>query len=143
MNIAQIEESLRELVGTPFDPAVFIYRLLEIYGAPKATVTKLRQANSDSDSNSCEVVVKKKLVFRVAPKGKTSAAAAAADWRVRVVFNGKDITAVVPACAAEAVQRGNKSTRRSNLCSLSALVSQVEGLLGGAKSLQDACRMGP
>lgn len=73
MNIAQIEESLRELVGTPFDPAVFIYRLLEIYGAPKATVTKLRQANSTGDSNPSEVVVKKKLVFRVAPKGKASA----------------------------------------------------------------------
>jgi hypothetical protein len=70
MNIAQIEESLRELVETPFDKAVFIYRLLEIYGAPKATVTKLRQANA-SDGKS-EIVVKKKLVFRVSAKGKAS-----------------------------------------------------------------------
>lgn len=70
MNIAQIEESLEELVETPFDNAVFIYRLIEIYGAPKATVTKLRQANA-SDGNN-EIVVKKKLVFRVSPKGKAS-----------------------------------------------------------------------
>jgi hypothetical protein len=74
MNIAQIEESLRELVGTPFDKAVFIYRLLEIYGAPKATVTKLRQANAADDAKANEVVVKKKLVFRVAAKGKASIA---------------------------------------------------------------------
>ena len=70
MNIAQIEESLRELVETPFDNAVFIYRLLEIYGAPKATVTKLRQANALGDAS--EIVVKKKLVFRVSAKGKAS-----------------------------------------------------------------------
>ena len=70
MNIAQIEESLRELVETPFDNAIFIYRLLEIYGAPKATVTKLRQSNALSDTS--EIVVKKKLVFRVSAKGKAS-----------------------------------------------------------------------
>lgn len=70
MNIAQIEESLRELVASPFDNSAFIYRLLEIYGAPKATVTKLRQANAADDSN--EVVVKKKLIFRVSTKGKAS-----------------------------------------------------------------------
>ena len=74
MNIAQIEESLRELVETPFENAVFIYRLLEIYGAPKATVTKLRQANAADDAKANEVVVKKKLVFRVAAKGKASTA---------------------------------------------------------------------
>jgi hypothetical protein len=74
MNIAQIEESLRELVETPFDNAVFIYRLLEIYGAPKATVTKLRQANSADNKTSNEVVVKKKLVFRVSSNGKASSA---------------------------------------------------------------------
>lgn len=73
MNIAQIEESLRELVETPFDNAVFIYRLLEIYGAPKATVTKLRQANTADGTSSTEIVVKKKLVFRVATKGKVTA----------------------------------------------------------------------
>lgn len=73
MNIAQIEESLRELVETPFDNAVFIYRLLEIYGAPKATVTKLRQANTAEGTSSTEIVVKKKLVFRVTAKGKATA----------------------------------------------------------------------
>lgn len=70
MNIAQIEESLRELVETPFDNATFIYRLLEIYGAPKATVTKLRQANASGDTS--EIVVKKKLVLRLSAKGKAS-----------------------------------------------------------------------
>ena len=67
MNITQIEESLRELVETPFDNSVFIYRLLEIYGSPKATVTKLRQTNLPSHNS--QIVVKKKLVFRATSNG--------------------------------------------------------------------------
>lgn len=42
MNIAEIEIQLAKLVEEPFDPSEFALRLLEIYNAPKATVTKLR-----------------------------------------------------------------------------------------------------
>ena len=62
MNIAKIESSLRELVEFPFDPDGFICRFLEVYDAPKSTVTKLRQAKakgadliSDGDLSSFPV----------------------------------------------------------------------------------------
>jgi len=58
-----------------------------------------------------------------------------------IVFNGKDITAQIPACAAETAQRGNKSTLKSRLCSLDALEGQVMGLLGSAATLEEACKM--
>src|SRR5258706_2489735 len=41
MNIAEIEIQLSELVKQPFDPGEFALRLLEIYNAPKAALTKL------------------------------------------------------------------------------------------------------
>ena len=41
MNIAEIEAQLADLVKQPFDQREFSLRLLEIYNAPKATLTKL------------------------------------------------------------------------------------------------------
>jgi hypothetical protein len=73
--------------------------------------------------------------------GSSVVLVASSDWRVRVVFNGKDITAQIPACAAETAQRGNKSTLKSRLCSLDALEGQVMGLLGSAATLEEACKM--
>ena len=72
MNIAEIEESLRGLVEQRFDPSEFPYRFLEIYGAPKATVTKLRQSQAGAMFGG-DVLLKKRLFFRVAPKGKAAA----------------------------------------------------------------------
>jgi hypothetical protein len=72
MNIAEIESSLRDLVEVPFDPDNFIYRFLEIYGAPKATITKLRQASTGDLISDNLVVWKKKLFFRTAPQGKAA-----------------------------------------------------------------------
>ena len=43
MNIAEIELQLSELVQEPFAPGEFALRLIEIYNAPKATLTKLRK----------------------------------------------------------------------------------------------------
>lgn len=43
MNIAEIESELLSLTKDPFDPSTFIYRLIEIYHVPKATITKLKQ----------------------------------------------------------------------------------------------------
>ena len=72
MNIAEIESSLKELVEAPFVPAEFPFKLIEIYDAPKSTVTKLRQAAGGD--LFAGMVWKKKLFFRVAEKGDSAAA---------------------------------------------------------------------
>lgn len=73
MNIAEIEPSLKDLVETPFDADTFIFCLLEIYDAPKATVTKLRQGTTNHAKEPGELLWKNELFFRVA--GKRQAAA--------------------------------------------------------------------
>lgn len=73
MNIAEIESSLKELVETPFDADTFIFRLLEIYDAPKATITKLRQGTTNHAKEPGELLWKNKLFFRVAEKGRAAA----------------------------------------------------------------------
>lgn len=73
MNIAGIESSLRDLLEVSFDADSFIYRFLEIYDAPKSTITKLRQGTSDYSLLNGDLLWKKKLFFRIAPKGQTAA----------------------------------------------------------------------
>lgn len=70
MNITEIELSLRELVDAPFDPAEFPFAFLAAYDAPRATVTKLRQASPVSLLEQIEVHLKKKLFFRSAEAGQ-------------------------------------------------------------------------
>jgi hypothetical protein len=73
MNITEIELQLKELVGQPFDPATFVFRLLEIYDAPKATVTKLRQGSANHAKTAGDVLWKNKVFFRVAKKDQAAA----------------------------------------------------------------------
>lgn len=73
MNIAEIESSLKELVETPFDADTFIFRFLEIYDAPKATVTKLRQGTTNHAKELGDLLWKNKLFFRIAEKGQAAA----------------------------------------------------------------------
>ncbi|MDP2761456.1 MAG: N-6 DNA methylase [Sideroxyarcus sp.] len=73
MNIAEIESSLKDLVETPFDADTFIFCFLEIYDAPKATVTKLRQGTTNHAKEPGELLWKNKLFFRVAEKGQAAA----------------------------------------------------------------------
>lgn len=68
MNIAEIESSLKDLMETPFDADTFIFRLLEIYDAPKATVTKLRQGTTNYAKEPGDLLWKNKLFFRIAEK---------------------------------------------------------------------------
>lgn len=73
MNIADIESSLKDLVSRPFDAAGFAFDLMTVYGAPKATVTKLRQAGVDLLDVTPEVHWKKKMLFRATPQGEAPA----------------------------------------------------------------------
>jgi hypothetical protein len=66
MNIAEIEMQLAELVKDPFDQSQFAFRLLEIYNAPKATLTKLRAGNQNKGEESNDVLWSRKLFFRMA-----------------------------------------------------------------------------
>lgn len=83
MNIAEIESQLKTLAEAPFDPATFPFSLLEIFDAPKATITKLRQGSANQAAKSgdllrkdaqYDLLWKKKLFFRVASPGQAAAA---------------------------------------------------------------------
>ncbi len=72
MNIAEIESELQALAEGPFDATTFVFRFLEIYDAPKATLTKLKQGTSNHATNAGDVLWKNKLFFRIAARGQTA-----------------------------------------------------------------------
>lgn len=65
MNILEIENNLSHLVAN-FDKKTFIFDLLLAYGTPKSTIKRLE--GSDHDKLTCkgELVLRKKLFFKVA-----------------------------------------------------------------------------
>ncbi|HEX2956789.1 MAG TPA: type IIL restriction-modification enzyme MmeI, partial [Chitinispirillaceae bacterium] len=63
MNIAQIEESLSNLVKD-IKPESFIYDLLLAYGLPRASITRLQKGNLNLSKRAGEVSWKKKVLFR-------------------------------------------------------------------------------
>jgi len=73
MNIAEIELQLAELIKEPFDPAGFAFRVLEIYNAPKATLTKLRSGTQNKGEEAGDVLWSRKLFFRPAAPGQAAA----------------------------------------------------------------------
>ena len=73
MNIAEIEMQLAELVSAPFDRSEFPFRLLDIYNAPKASLTKLRNGSRNKGEQAGDVLWARKLYFRVAPEGQAAA----------------------------------------------------------------------
>ncbi|OYW55471.1 MAG: hypothetical protein B7Y80_16835 [Hyphomicrobium sp. 32-62-53] len=72
MNIAEIEALLAELVKEPFDDKEFPLRLLEIYNAPKATITKLRSGTQNQGQQVGDVLWTRKLYFRPASLGQSA-----------------------------------------------------------------------
>lgn len=72
MNIAEIEIQLNELVEQPFDSSEFALRLLEIYNAPKATLTKLRKGTQNKGEQPGDLLWARKLYFRPAAKGQVA-----------------------------------------------------------------------
>ncbi|MYM40165.1 DNA methyltransferase [Duganella qianjiadongensis] len=66
MNISQVEEKVKALVGTT-DQAEFLFNLLDCYGKPKASVTRLKMIGKGSynlSKNSNEVLWKKQVYFK-------------------------------------------------------------------------------
>jgi hypothetical protein len=73
MNIAETEIELADLIREPFDASEFPFRLLEIYNAPKATVTKLRNGTQKKGERAGDVLWSRKLYFRAAGEGRAAA----------------------------------------------------------------------
>ncbi|MHA6898013.1 class I SAM-dependent DNA methyltransferase [Ralstonia pseudosolanacearum] len=72
MNIAQVEEKVKALVGD-INQAEFLYGLLECYGKPKASITRLRMEGKGSynlSKNPDEVLWKKQVYFKTTDSDK-------------------------------------------------------------------------
>ncbi len=73
MNIAEIETKIGELVQKPYDKDTFVFDFLLIFeNIPKATLTKLRQGSGNHSKVAGEVLWKKNLFFKSAPKGNAT-----------------------------------------------------------------------
>ena len=70
MNIAEIELQLSDLVKQPFDQRDFALRLLEIYNAPKATLTKLKTGAQNKGEQPGDVLWSRKFFARMAAHGR-------------------------------------------------------------------------
>ncbi|PLT18580.1 DNA methyltransferase [Ralstonia mannitolilytica] len=72
MNIAQVEEKVKALVGE-IKQADFLYDLLECYGKPKASITRLKMVGKGSynlSKNADEVLWKKQVYFKATNSDK-------------------------------------------------------------------------
>jgi hypothetical protein len=103
MNIAEIEIQLSELVKQPFDPDEFALRLLEIYNAPKAALTKLRKGTQNKGEQPGDLLWARKLYLRPATEGqvtqtldtlKDAKATKAQKPRFLFVTDGREVTAL-------------------------------------------------
>ncbi|MBZ6377135.1 hypothetical protein B5C34_06445 [Pacificimonas flava] len=72
MNVAEIELKLSELVAEPFDGAEFPFAFAEIYHAPKATLTKLRNSQDGKQDLFGGFLWKKKYYFQPADSGQSA-----------------------------------------------------------------------
>ena len=65
MTVVEIENNLHNLVAN-FDKENFIFELLLAYGIPKSTIKRLQGSDHDKLTSYGELVVRKKLFFKVA-----------------------------------------------------------------------------
>lgn len=65
MTVVEIENNLHDLVAN-FDKENFIFDLMLAYGTPKSTIKRLQGSDHDKLSSNGELVVRKKLFFKVA-----------------------------------------------------------------------------
>ena len=72
MNIADIEMQLSDLVSEPFDQSEFVFKFIEIFNAPKATITKLRKSTQNKAGLVGDVLWQRKLYYRTAETGQAA-----------------------------------------------------------------------
>jgi len=66
MNLTEIEEKVQSIVDN-FSEEEFIYELLEAYGKPKSSITRLRKGTYNLSKNPDEIIWKKNLLYKVVP----------------------------------------------------------------------------
>ena len=66
---SNIEDSLKYLVND-IDHGDFPYKLLEIYGIPKATITRMKTGNKNLSKQDNQIILKKKLFYQEAMTGE-------------------------------------------------------------------------
>ena len=71
MNIAELEMGLKDLVGHPYSQSEFIYRLMELYNAPAASIKKLKSGTLNKADLVGDVLWQRKFYFRTAEPGQT------------------------------------------------------------------------
>lgn len=72
MNIAEIEMELSDLVDEEFDRSEFVFKFIEIFNAPKATITKLRNGTNKQADLFGDVFWPRKLYYRPAESGQSA-----------------------------------------------------------------------
>ena len=72
MNIAEIEMQLADLVKEPFDQSEFAFQFMEIFNAPKATITKLRKSMQNKADLVGDVLWQRKFYYRTAEPGQAA-----------------------------------------------------------------------
>jgi hypothetical protein len=72
MNIAEIEMQLSDLVSEPLDKSEFVFKFMEIFNAPKATISKLRKGTQNKADKPGDMLWQRKLYFRTAELGQAA-----------------------------------------------------------------------
>lgn len=72
MNVAELEMGLKDLVTQPYDQREFIYRLMELYNAPAASIKKLKSGGANKADLVGDVLWQRKLYFRTAEPRQTA-----------------------------------------------------------------------
>lgn len=68
MNISQIQENLKKVLGD-LNREEFIYELLNAYGKPKASISRLKNGTYNLSKNANEVLWKKEVFFKYTSSG--------------------------------------------------------------------------
>lgn len=72
MNVAELEMGLKDLVTQPYDQSEFIYRLMELYNAPSASIKKLKFGGANKADLAGDILWQRKFYFRTAEPGQTA-----------------------------------------------------------------------
>jgi len=68
MNITQIQENVEKVIKE-FDRERFVFDLLQAYGMPKTTISRLEKGGMNLSKEDGEVILKKKLYYKVVSDG--------------------------------------------------------------------------
>lgn len=72
MNVAELEMGLKDLVTQPYDQSEFVYRLMELYNAPPASIKKLKSGGANKADLVGDILWQRKFYFRTAEPGQTA-----------------------------------------------------------------------